>query len=164
MSHLRVDVGAPVKVGYSFVGLLGGYLATFTSFGLMEFYGFLVSLQSRPRSSSFTMNTDAVLVLTVYAMVFSLPVWLLIGVPAVLLIPSRIAAGMFPLLRVAIGAVLGLLGEALIWAVLDHGVSLNWHEIWSGKAFWIVAAVTSITAFEIYCWLTRRKLQSANAQ
>jgi hypothetical protein len=150
-----MNVGALRRIGYSFVGLLAGNLVL-----LVVWLGFF--LRNRialppnhgPNLSSDLM--DMLGIMAIYA-VFSIFGWVLIGIPAVLLLSSRRIAALPWTALVLCGAVLGPVSLTLIFLFGGHFSPRIFTE---GGPYFLFAGVVSGVAFWVHCLLVRHRARA----
>jgi hypothetical protein len=140
------SVGFRRKIGYSFVGLLAGNLAL------------LMYLLLTTRA--WELKSMGILEMFPFYVGFSILGWLVVGIPAVLLLRLKLVTRLHWLLVVVIGAALGALAQFLIFLVLGLRQNLNltghWNEVWW---YFALAGLVSTVSFGVYCALVRRAIQ-----
>lgn len=128
------------KIGYSFVGPLAG------SATLLAYF----VLTTRAWEPNHWQPFDIFLLI----MTFTLPGWIIIGVPAVLFIDVQFIRILHWLLVLLIGAALGAFALFLISLIfgLVHYINLGGH--W-GPWYWLAMLVSTV-AFAVYSALARQ--------
>jgi hypothetical protein len=146
-------VGPLLRIGSSFVGLLAGNLAL-----LVVSLGFWVRTRiALPPNRGPALGADienALSMMLIYA-IFSVFGWVLIGIPAVLAIPSRTILRLSWWVLVPTGVVLGPASLLLIFSLMGD---LSRPRIFTeGRLFFLFAGVVSGVAFWVHCLLVRRQ-------
>ena len=139
-----------LRVGYSFLGLLAGdaallFLGLFNALraSLLQ-HGKLMSLMFRSALEWF-----------IPVVIVSIVGWLVIGVPAVLMISTGriLRTSWWPILM--LGALLGPLALLVIFLLLSRGMPSG--QTFSHTGFlWACASLISTVAFGLHCALVRR--------
>lgn len=136
------------KIGYSFLGLLAGDAALLVS--LMWMLG--------------AWDTSHLELIVFYLLLFTFPGWIVVGIPAVLLMDVQLLRRLRWVLVILIGSALGALAWFLLWfssflfSGPHHHLNLAGHWGWSW-AEWLgilLAMLVSTVAFAVYCALARR--------
>ncbi|MGC2162586.1 MAG: hypothetical protein WA634_11800 [Silvibacterium sp.] len=146
------------KIGYSFLGLLAGNVASILTLLI------LATLQSFSKFDTvrraWQLSLPSALGMAALFALFSLAGWTVVGLPFVLLMPARVAARLHWLFAALIGGVLGALTLSLIfWAL--NGWRLDWtganqaQQLRQWIPFLFIAVLISGTAFAVYCGLLR---------
>lgn len=136
------------KIGYSFLGLLAGDAALIVS--LMWMLG--------------AWDTSHLEIIVFYVLLFTFPGWIVVGIPAVLLMDVKFIRRLRWVLLILTGSALGSLAWFLLWfssflfSGPHHHLNLARHWGWS-TAEWFgisLAMLVSTVAFAVYCALARR--------
>jgi hypothetical protein len=146
------------KIGYSFVGLLAGNVAMLGGLFLMAAYSFLLSQGANGGGSKIVMDWTNMPVLSVLDVIYSCVGWVIIGLPAVLLMPGQFMERIRGPWTILFGATLGPLALLLIFISMGHG-QLDIPAIEMMAPFWLLSILASTTAFVVYCALMRRALR-----
>lgn len=144
------------RIKYAFWGLLAGDAVLFVFLACNAIRA-AVLLGAAGMGQPAGQIAAAVDVFAFYA-ICSLAGWLVVGVPAVLLVSPRTLVRLSSVARVTIGAALGPLALFLIMFALARG-HIAWRNTFTSTAIlWVYAAAVSITAFLIYMHLLERTL------
>jgi hypothetical protein len=134
------------KIGYSFLGLLTGDVA------LLAYFVWI----TRAWEHNHLQSLDIFLLYVI----FTFPGWVVVGIPAVLLISPQTIRTLRWLSLLIIGAALGAFAQLLIFLLLAsrHDVNLAGH---GNQLAWYfeLSALVSTVAFAVYCALVRRTLR-----
>jgi hypothetical protein len=155
-------VGWVRRIGYAFIGLLAGNAAIVAYFLITNLWG-LVRVHSFPSEPPawHTLVGYAGLIL-IYG-TFSLLGWLVVGLPAVFLLPVRILNRLPWLVILLIAAAIGLAAFFPIYLLLNGGhLTPNSFSFRSEWLYWFLALLASMTGFPTYCWLVRRRTITRN--
>lgn len=152
-------IGFGRRVGYAFIGLLAGnaaiaayFLSTYLR-GLLQFHS---SVAARPASQILIGYAGLMLLYGT----FSLIGWLVVGLPAVVLLPLRMISRLPWLVILLIAAAIGVTAMFLILLLFSGGHltpdSFSFRRFW---LYWVLALLASMVGFPTYCWLIRRRLR-----
>ncbi len=153
-------VGWGRRIAYAFVGLLAGNAAIVLYLVAMNLWG-LVRYQSFPfeRMAGHILIGYAGLML-IYGS-FSLIGWLVVGLPAVLLLPVRPLNRLPWLVILLIAAAIGAAAYFPIFLLFSGGhptLDLLRRE----GPYWLLAVLASTVGFPTYCRLVRRRTVTCN--
>jgi hypothetical protein len=153
MTPSEFHLGFERKIGYSFLGLLAGNAVVLAGLLFIAFfrdYPFLAKLRH-----PFYLNPKQALFTFLWFAIFSVVGWVIVGIPAVLLMPANLVSRLHWLLAVPIGAVLGVFA---LYLELDRG-HLPTDALRDPTMYWQIvvcvsaAALNSGVAFAVYCTL-----------
>jgi len=156
-----MKIGFERKIGYSFLGLLAGNVASLVGLVLI---GVLQHLEVFGGIRQFwKINAGGALGLSLAICIVSMLGWLVIGLPTVLLLRAEIAADFYWAVSALIGAVLGVLTMVLLILAINQGhldtaALRNPQEIGMNIVFFSSAALISGVAFAVYCSLIKRAM------
>lgn len=142
MDAVASTLGFRRRIGYSIGGVLAG------DFLLLILVSLITKAWDHPDSHFWS--------LPFFILYCSLFGWMVVGIPAMLLINTAAVARLKWYLEVTVGALLGFVAMMVIFAIF--GEHLPTHS-WSWAYFWIFAALVSTVAFSIYSALVRGALQ-----
>jgi len=157
-----MKIGWEQKIGYSFVGLMAGNVASLV--GLL-IIGVLQHLDAFTGIRQFwKIDAGGAVGLSLAICIVSMLGWLVIGLPTVLLLRAEIAADFYWAVSALIGAVLGLLTMILLILAINQGrldtaALRNPEEIGMTIVLFSSAALISGVAFAVYCSLVKRALR-----
>lgn len=139
-----------LRVGYSFLGLLAGDAALLV---LVVFNALRTSLLQHGRLMGLLLQMS----LEWFSLVaiVSIAGWMMVGVPAVLILSANriVKTARWQLLLA--GALLGPLALMIVFLLLSRGKVSS--EIFTNTGlFWICASIISTIAFGVHCALVRR--------
>ena len=156
MSAARGHIGFERKIGYSFVGLFVGNLASAVVLALIVV---LPHIGILPQLSKLW-NPAIPILLLVIAMVSMLE-WVLIGLPVVLILRAQIVADFYWATAAFIGGVLGTLGMLLFCVLLDGSLGTVSNLAALRQIAWMFADAALIAAvtFVVYCSLIKTALR-----
>ena len=138
-----------LRMGYSFFGLLAGD-ATLLVLALINALHISLLLHGQ-----FKAQCLIALGFFIPAAIVSVVGWLVIGIPAVLILPLRAIEQSSRWLLLVIGALLGPLALLAIFLLLRPGMPKS--ETFTNTGFlWACASLISTIAFAVYCMLMRR--------
>ena len=142
--------GIPLlRVGYSFFGLLAGDAALFILFLLNALRASLL-LHGQLKAQCLTAFGSFIPIAIV-----SVPGWLAVGVPAVLILsPQRVLQSPLWLL-LAVGALLGPIAFFVIFLLLSPGLPAA-ETFTNTSLLWACASLISAVAFAVHCALLRQ--------
>lgn len=150
-----MKIGWERKIGYSFVGLMAGNVASTV---VLLLIALLPRLGILPQLSRVWNPTTSILFLFI-AMVSMLG-WALIGLPFVLILRVQSAADFYQPVAAFIGALFGTVGMLLFCVALDRGLSTLSNPA-AMRQMWPLfadAALIGGVAFALYCSLMKRAL------
>jgi hypothetical protein len=151
----RIPIGFGRQLGYAFIGLLAGNAAIAAVFLSVYLAAFL-------HSRSFAAGWSASILLgyagllTLYG-AFSLLGWVVVGLPAVFLIPLPLIRRLSWPLILLIAAVIGIAALFLIFFLLMHGhITSDVFSFQRAGVYWVFGLLASTVGFSAYCRLVRR--------
>jgi hypothetical protein len=153
-----MNAGPLRRIGYSFVGLLAGNLVL-----LVVWLGFFVrGRMALPPNRGPLLGSDLLNMLSIMAIyaIFSIFGWVLIGIPAVLMLSSRRITALPWTALVPCGAALGPVSLALIFLFGSHFSPRVFTE---GGMFFLFAGVVSGVDFWLHCLLIRRRARARSS-
>lgn len=159
MTATRGDLGFERKIGYSFLGLMTGNVASLVVFLL------LAVLQRLDAFAGFRhvweMTVERAAEMSLLFAIFSLPEWVAVGLPLVLLLRSEVVADFYWATAALIGTVLGVIGMLLFALVLDRGFATisNPAALRTIAPVFAPAALIAAVAFTVYCSLVKTALR-----
>jgi hypothetical protein len=139
-----------MRVGYSFLGLLAGDAALLF---LVLFKSFCASLQQHGKLMALLLKST--LEWFGVVAIVSIAGWIMIGVPAVLILSPGRTLKTSRLLLVLVGALLGPLALLFVFLLLSRG-KLSSATFTQTTFLWACASVISTIAFGVHCTLVRR--------
>lgn len=153
------QIGVAQKIGYSFLGLLAGNA---TSLAV------LVLIAILQQQDAFTwiekilkLDCGSVLLISVVIMIYSMPAWVMVGLPFVLLLPEKVASGFHWVVALPIGALLGASSMLFPACAFNHWqVKLAMLSNPIYQVFLSLAALIAGGAFLVYCALLRQARES----
>jgi len=153
-----MNIGWERKIGYSFVGLMAGNVASLAT---------LLIIASLPKlhiwssiGQFWKLNSDQAIGAAVLFGMFSMPAWIIVGLPFVLLIRSDIIAEFYWITAALIGAVLGLVAMFLITLVFTQGhVAVAEFQNVETLRLFAAAGLIAGVAFAVYCALVQAALR-----
>ena len=155
-------IGWARRIFYAFLGLLAGNAA------IVAWY-LITSLWALARFHSFPSEHPVSHILIGYAGLiviygsFSLIGWLVVGLPAVLLLPVRILNRLPWLAILLIAAAIGVAAFFPIYLLLNGGhLTSDSFSFRRSGMYWFLALLASMAGFPTYCWLIRRRTVPRN--
>lgn len=155
-------IGAVQKIGYSFLGLLAGNVASLITLLLIAVLPRLNVLPGITRLWGLDFN--GALGLSLAIAIFSMSAWVVIGLPFVLLLSSEIAAEFYWAPALLIGAILGAIAMLLFFGAINGG-HLDFAALANpaGRYPLYLAALIAGIALLVYCTLVRNAIRTADA-
>ena len=153
---MSTSIGFERKIGYSFVGLMAGNVASLVA---------LLLIALLPRLDAFAaikhfwkLDVEGALGLSLATLVVSMLCWVVVGLSLVLLLSTEIAAGLHWVIAAFIGAVLGVSALLLFLVALFRPDVV---DFWKPETldFFLLAALIAAVAFAVYCALVRAVLR-----
>lgn len=157
-STSQFHLGFERKIGYSFVGLLAGNLASLI---LLLCVALVLRVNSFEHIRKvWGLGIGQALGWSVVIWIYSMPAWVVVGLPLVLLLRTETAARIYWPIAALIGTVLGVFAMLLIFFAMNGGhinrVALS--EPGVREPFYLAALIASV-AFVIYCKLAKAALE-----
>jgi hypothetical protein len=142
-----------LRIGYSFLGLLAGN-AVFLIFALGNALHISLLLHGHFEAQCLT-----ALGFFIPIAVVSVAGWLIVGVPAVLILSPQRILQVPPWQILMVGALLGPAALLAIFLLLSRGLAKG--ETFTNTGFlWVCASLISCVAFAVHCALMRRYARS----
>lgn len=153
MNTSQKSIGWERKIGYSFVGLMAGN-------GASVLFFLIIPLVPRFQSLWWLTVQKTAWMSLLFA-VFSLPEWVVLGLPLVLLLRSEIVADFYWATAALIGTVLGVIGMLLFTLTLDRGFSTlsNPAALRQIALIFVPGTIVAAVAFPVYCSLMKAALK-----
>ena len=157
-------VGWGRRIAYAFVGLLAGnaaiagYFLIWNLWGLVRFHSFPSERPARDILIGVAAGYGGLILM--YG-TFSLIGWIVVGLPAVLLLPLRFPNRLPWLVILLIAAAIGVAAYFPIFLLFSGGhptLDLLRRE----GPYWLLALLASTIGFPTYCWLIRRRTVACN--
>ena len=140
-----------LRVSYSFLGLLAGDAA-------LLFLGLLNALRASllQHGKLMSLMFRSTLEWFIPVAIVSIVGWMIIGIPAVLIISAERILKTAWLLILMVGALLGPLALLIVFLLLSRGMPRG--ETFTHTEFlWACASVISMVAFGVHCALVRQR-------
>ena len=156
-----MKIGFAEKIGYSFVGLLAGNVVNLL---VLVLIAFLLRLNVSAHIKEFgTLDFGQAVGLSFVICIMSTVGWVVVGLPVVLSLSTRIIAEFYSITSGLIGAVLGLSAMLLFYLATNRGqldttFFTDPQKLPTTVAFFVDAALIAGIAFAVYCSLVRRAL------
>jgi hypothetical protein len=150
-------IGWARRLGYAFVGLLAGNAAIAAYFLSGYLWALLLNYSSIAGHPARDLLIGFAGMELLYA-TFSLIGWLVVGLPAVFLVPVRILNRLPWLMIILMAAAIGVAAFFPIDLLLNGG-HLSPDSFRRERLDWLLALLASIVGFPTYCWFVRRHLR-----
>jgi len=150
-------IGWGRRIVYAFIGLLAGNAAIIVYFLITNLWALLRlhPLPSEPPASHILIGYAGLMLL--YG-TFSLIGWLVVGLPAVLLLPVRILNRLPWIMILPIAAAIGVGAFFPIYLLLNGGhFTSDALPFRRSGMYWFLVVLASTAGFPTYCWLVRRR-------
>ena len=154
-----MTIGWERKIGYSFVGLMAGNAASLLVFLLIAALQRLDAFVGLARV--WRMGIGQAAGMSLLFVIFSLPLWAVVGLPVVLLLRAEITADFYWATAALMGIILGVFGMTLFCVVLDHGFATlrNSVALRTIAPMFVPPALIAGMAFAVYCRLVKAALR-----
>jgi hypothetical protein len=158
MNHSQLGIGFERKIGYSFLGLMAGNVASTV---------LLLLIAVLPRLGVFAgigqfwkLDIGEALGFAFVVWIFSMAGWVVVGLPVVFLLRAEIAADFYWITAALTGVVLGAFAMALIY-VVPNPRHISIAVLWNIETlkFFSLAALIAGVAFTVYCSLVNAALR-----
>jgi len=160
MNTPKFRLGFERKIGYSFLGLAAGNLASLAAFSICEALG--LNLAGFAPAGSLRERLLQVLALTILYGYMSLVSWVVIGLPVVLSLSANLITRLHWSLAAFIGSILGAIPFALLFVLIGGGWRQTLATLRNPQMlriylpFFVAAVVIGGIALSVYCLLVRR--------
>jgi hypothetical protein len=158
MSAARGDLGFGRKIGYSFVALMAGNVA---STAVLLLFALLSQVDGLGAIGKvFHMGIGQALTFSLAIWPFSMVGWVVVGLPVVLSLRTEIAADLYWITAALIGAILGAFAMALIYVLPDprHITIAEFRNAEALRLFGLAALIAGV-AFADYCAVVQNALR-----
>jgi hypothetical protein len=157
-STSQFHLGFERKIGYSFVGLLAGNLVSLILLLLVALVLHTNSFEHIRKVWS--LGIGQAFVWSVVIWIYSMPAWVVLGLPFVLLLPAGTATRIYWPMTVPIGAALGAFAMLLISFVMNGGhLNIDFPLDPGVYLPFCLAAFIAGVAFAIYCKLVKMAMR-----